>query len=114
MNAARQRAYLVLLAASLVHIKWDLACWYGGYSWLLPWRSRSQRRTAQRAAYRSAAFHNLAIYSSRDFAGFSEEMFWRDIEKFYQEFPDSRWANYRGLFEHCLRGEEVTIIRPGG
>jgi len=114
MESERQRALRIVLAAGMLHVKWDLACWYDGFAWLLPWRCRHQVRAARRAAFRSAAFHNLAIFASQDFAGFSEEQFWRDMEGFHRDFPESNWANYRGMFERCLRGEEVQIIKPGG
>lgn len=32
MDATRERAYRLLLSAGLLHVKWDLACWYGGLS----------------------------------------------------------------------------------
>jgi hypothetical protein len=113
MEAERQRAYQIILAAGLLHVKWDLACWYGGFTWLLPWRWRRQVRAARRATFRSAAFHNLAIFASQGFAGFSEEQFWQGVEQFNQDFPEASGADYRGMFERCLRGEEVGIIKPG-
>lgn len=113
MECERQRAYEIILAAGLLHVKWDLACWYGPFAWLRPWLARRQIRAARRAAFRSAAFHNLAIFASQGYRGFSEEMFWRDIERFHQDFPESDWANYREIFERSLQGEKVLIAKPG-
>ncbi|QDU22638.1 hypothetical protein [Urbifossiella limnaea] len=110
MEAERQRAYLMILSAALQHVKWDLACWYGRFAWLRPWRSRHQVRGARRAAFRSAAFHNLATFALHDFTGFSEAQFWEDIERFETNFPDGRWMDYRAEFERCLRGEAVRTI----
>jgi hypothetical protein len=114
METERQQAYQVVLAAGLLHVKWDLACWQGGFDWLQPWRLPGQVRAARRAACRSAAFHNLAIFASQAFAQFSEERFWQDVERLYRDFPESTWANYREMFERSLQGHEVCIVRPGG
>ena len=113
MEPARERAYRVLLSASLLHIKWDLACLFGGIR-LLPWAFRRQMRACRRAACRAFAFHNLAILASQDFEGFSEERFWQDVERFLEHYPESDWSDYRGMFERCLRGEEIHVIAPGG
>ena len=112
MEPARERAYRAILSAALLHIKWDLACLFGGFSWL-PWRLRRQMRACPRAACRAVAFHNLAIFATLEFRGFAEERFWRDVERFLQRYPESRWSDYRGMFE-LPAGEEVHVIAPGG
>lgn len=114
MDSHRQQAYLTVLAASLLYVKWDLACWYGGFAWFRPWNWRHLVRAASRAAYRSATFHNLAIFTTHDFVGFSEEYFWKEVDRFHNDFPETHWNNYRGIFDRCLRGEEVHIVKPGG
>src|SRR5947209_4900375 len=113
MEEARVRAYRVLLAQGLLHLKWDLACLLGGVSWLRPWRALLQAGAARRAALRAYAFHNLAIRSTFDFAGFSEDAFWADIEQFRRDCPDAL-CPYREVFERCLRGDPVYIVAPGG
>jgi hypothetical protein len=113
MDATREQAYRLLLSAGLLHVKWDLACLYGGFSWL-PWQFLHQARSARRAAHRAATFHNLAIFAAQDFRGFSEDWFWGEVERFSRDFPESGWSNYRGMFEAALRGEEVHVIQPGG
>jgi hypothetical protein len=110
MDAVREHAYRLLLSAGMLHVKWDLACFYGGFTWKL----RHQVRRGRRAACRSVAFHNLAIFATYDFVGFSEERFWGDIERFLRNFPESPWSNYREIFEHALLGEPVHIIAPDG
>ena len=110
---AKVRAYRVLLAQGLLHLKWDLACLLGGFSWCRPRLALAQARSARQAALRAYAFHNLAIRSSFDFAGFSEEEFWADIDKFRRKCPDAL-CPYREVFERCLRGEPVNIVAPGG
>ena len=109
MDDLKKQAYRIILSAGLLHIKWDLACWYGGRSW----RDRKlQNEAAQRAAFRAFAFHNLAIGASADFAGFNESRFWADIEKFRSDKPNAI-CPYRDVFESVLRGERVNIIAPG-
>jgi len=114
MDIDRQEAYRLVLAAGMLHIKWDLACWGNSFPWfnLFEWRLLWQQGVI--AADRSRTFHNLAISASRHFEGFSEEQFWIDVEHFHDRHPETNWADYRGIFERCLRGESVEIIRPGG
>ena len=114
MNPDRKKAYLALLATGMLHVKWDLACWHGGLSWLSPRHAWRQLRAAQVAAARSVAFHNLAIFSVRDFSEFREHEFWRDLDWLRNKHPDGIRADYRDLFERYLRGERIEIIRPAG
>src|SRR5688500_7546997 len=113
MDEARVRAYRVLLAQGLLHLKWDLARFYGGLSLTRPWRLLSESRAARTAASRAFAFHNLAIFAASDFEGFSEERFWADINGFRSDCPDAL-CPYREVFERCLRGEPVCIVAPDG
>lgn len=112
MDATKTRAYLIVLAQGLLHLKWDLACLLGGLSWWPP-HAIGQLRAARRAALRAYALHNLAIRSTFDFTGFSEEQFWADIEKFQRDCPGAL-CPYRTVFELCLRGEAVNIVAPSG
>lgn len=111
---SRKNAYRLVLAAGMLHLKWDLAGCYDGFSWVRPWRFMRQCRSAIRAAQRSSAMHNLAIFASLDFEHFSEDQFWRDIDEFCRRYPDDVTANYRQLFDRCLNGEAVHIMAPSG
>ena len=113
MDEARARAYRLVLAQGLLHLKWDLARFYGGLSLARPWRLPGESRAVRAAAFRAFAFHNLAIFAASDFAGFSEEAFWADIETFRRDCPDAL-CPYRAVFERCLRGEPVHIVAPDG
>jgi hypothetical protein len=113
MEEAKRRAYRLLLAHGMLHLKWDLAGLLGGISWFRPRLAWLQARAARQAAKRAYAFHNLAIRSAFDFAGFSEEEFWSDIQKFRRDCPEAP-CPYREVFERCLRGEPVNILAPGG
>src|SRR5262245_18176051 len=113
MDDIRVRAYRVLLAQGLLHLKWDLARFYGGLSISRPWRLLSESRAARTAALRAFAFHNLAIFAASDFAGFSEEAFWADIDAFHRGCPKAL-CPYREVFDRCLRGEPVNIVARSG
>ena len=73
MDEARTRAYRMLLAQGLLHLKWDLARFYDGLSLTRPWQLLRESRSVRTAAFRAFAFHNLAISAAADFVGFSEE-----------------------------------------
>jgi hypothetical protein len=111
MDESRMRAYRVLLAQGLLHLKWDLAKFYGGLSLARPWQLFGESRAIRTAAFRAFAFHNLAIFAASDFVGFSEDAFWAEIDNFRRDFPEAL-CPYREVFERCLRGEPVTIIAP--
>jgi hypothetical protein len=113
MEEIRARAYRLLLAQGLLHLKWDLARFYGGLSLSRPWRLWRESQSIRIAACRAYAFHNLAIAAASDFTRFSEEAFWSDIDKFSRDCPDAM-SPYREVFERCLRGEPVNIVAPSG
>lgn len=114
MAPPKERAYRLILSAALLHVKWDLACLFGGFSWFRPRTLYRQLQSCRRAAFRASAFHNLAILSTYGFADFSEERFWSDIDSFRANCPGPDWADYRAMFERVLAGEEVHVIAPGG
>jgi len=111
MDETRVRAYRVLLAQGLLHLKWDLAGFYGGLSLARPWQLFRESRSVRTAALRAFAFHNLAIFAAADFTDFSEEKFWEDedIEKFRRDCPHAL-CPYRDVFEQYLRGNPVCIL----
>src|SRR5262245_44090146 len=97
MEERRGRAYLVRLGQGLLHLKWDLARFYGGLSLSQPWRLFRESRAVRTASFRAFAFHNLAIFAASDFAGFSEEKFWADIDSLRRDCPDAL-CPYREVF----------------
>ena len=103
------RAYRIVLAAALYHMRRDLACVLGGMSWWRPMLLRNQLRAVCVSAYRAYAFHNLAIYAARDFRGFREDYFWETIDWFHAECPKVG-DRYRELFDFALTGKSVDIV----
>src|SRR6185369_3761481 len=76
MDALRKEAYRHLIYAAMLDMRilppqprwWSLSRWREVYS-----------ETA-RVKDLAHAFHNVALYSRRDFEGFDEAMFWRDLD----------------------------------
>ena len=44
--------------------------------------------------------HNMASFSTRDFAGFEEQRFWNEFARLHAKHPDLQ--HYRGLFQNAL------------
>ncbi len=110
MEERTKQAYRLILSAGMLHLKWDLACWQTGID---VWNWRRQAESARRASLRAFAFHNLAIFAARDFCGFSEDSFWKEVDRFHSDCPESL-CPYREMFEQCLRGDPIEIIAPDG
>lgn len=108
MDENRKKAYLFLLCAALMHLKWDLVGFWQGLSLWRPWRLVRDSHFVRRAACRAIAFHNLAFFLSCELAGFSEEMFWNDIEEFSNKFPRD-FADYRDVFDRKIAGEPTSV-----
>ncbi|HEY1067683.1 MAG TPA: hypothetical protein VGE52_16280, partial [Pirellulales bacterium] len=111
MDEDRKRAYRLLLAAALLHLKWDLACALGGLSWLRPRQLIGQAQAVHIASLRAYALHNLAIASQWDFHFFDEEAFWAGIDRFTLSHPAEAFS-YRTIFERCLNGDPPNIVAP--
>jgi hypothetical protein len=114
METVTKGAYAFLLSAATLHLKWDLVRFWGGFIWWPPWRLPGHLRAIKRAAHRAVTFHNLAVFLTLEMNGFNEERFWREIDEFVRRFPEEESANYRGMFERRLAGDEVWVIKPGG
>ena len=113
MDTETERAYRILLAQGLLHVKWDLNDFSDGLFLTRPWKLIQQSRRVRMAAHRAVLFHNLAIFSTADFEGFSQERFWADVDYFQRAYPNAL-CPYRNVFERCLRGEPICIIAPDG
>ena len=62
-------------------------------------------RELRRVKALANCFHNLAAYSVRDFEGFEEAMFWREMEYVRSEFGDEAVERYRRIFDLYLTGK---------
>ena len=117
MEAARKEAYAFLLSAALLHLKWGWVRFWHGLGWWPPWRLPGDLRRIKMAAHRAVAFHNLAVFLTLDMNGFSEDTFWRwgrSSGSRVDSRQEAEWANYRGMLERKLAGDDVFVIKPGG
>lgn len=105
-DAAELSAWRVLLAAAVLHTKWDLQ---GISAWSLLLSPRVSYRRIRRARDRAVLFHNLALFSTHDLEGFEPERFWADVARFrsvHAEEPD-----YAALYTAALAGP-VSLLAP--
>jgi hypothetical protein len=76
------------------------------------WKPKSWQRRLHSMKHVCAlanAFHNLALYASRDMRGFKEERFWEEMERYANLYPkEAEWTNYKQLFEERLADENKT------
>ena len=110
MEEQRKQAYVILICAAMLHLKYDLGAFGFGLSWFSPRHLRHQLRRMRISFARAWAFHSLAFFIAADMRGFDEDIFWKDISHFERQFPDGKRINYRALFERKLAGEEITGI----
>lgn len=52
--------------------------------------------------------HNLALYSSLDFAGFEEQHFWHEHKLICQSWPGAGFERYREIFDEYLQGKRYV------
>jgi hypothetical protein len=93
MTEARKNLYRKLLYVAMLemrmHSSWPSRLFY---SW--NWNGRSRRSVLQFINNLTDWLHNLALYSSLDFEGFEEELFWQDCQAFREQFPADKWVPF--------------------
>lgn len=98
MEERTKNNYRWLLYAMCIEIRggsgslWSLRRWVG-----------SELRKRQDLA---DAFHNLAHFSSLDFAGFEPSSFWRELAR----LPRRPMFDYRAIFDSMEAGEKGSFI----
>ena len=99
MDDARKYAYRMLLYRAMLQIR--MIQW-AKHRWLqLPSVWRQQARAVKAAGAVADWLHNLANYSSADFEGFEEALFWSDFESLVSNFPEV--AYYKAHFDGAVR-----------
>ena len=101
MNEHRKDAYRYLLYWALLDIRGIEWITYRAWRFLNPLILRRELRRASRAGAIADWLHNLAHYSSLDFDGFDENLFWKGYERFVNKHGDP-WK-FREVFERRLR-----------
>src|SRR5689334_11918074 len=97
MDERRKNAYRYLLYWALLDIR--------PIAWLRlrnPLRWPSAVRRFRRAGALADWLHNLALFSSLDFAHFDEEWFWRDGRSLEARYPGFELEWYQRVFEERL------------
>jgi hypothetical protein len=92
MDNKRKQAYLYLLYRVLLEIRSAASFAYGGIWWLSPYVWKNAARRLCHVWILANAYHNLAAYAARDFDGFNEELFWRDVGEHHRETFNQRLA----------------------
>lgn len=68
------------------------------------------KRYLQRTGVIANWLHNLAYYSSFDFEGFDEELFWRDYESFNKRFPKLYLEEFKNVYEQKLQKQPTDEL----
>ncbi|MGI4760406.1 MAG: hypothetical protein ACRYF0_06855 [Janthinobacterium lividum] len=106
MKEKKKELYRQLLYWAMIDMRMHSA---SGISILRSLLSRHRRThyTINRFTYAMNNWlHNTALYSTSNFVGFKEELFWEDYRRFRQEFPADRWA---GLTESIIKELQATV-----
>jgi hypothetical protein len=100
MESKRQEAYRHLLYTALLHLR-------AGHRDVVWWSLQSWRRAAselRRSRALADCFHNLALFSVRDFERFDEDRFWQDIQHLGQTHGSELVERYRRIFDEYIDG----------
>ena len=75
--------------------------------WLSPffWKRHIQRVRA--LGELAEWLHNMAAFSTRDFAGFDEQRFWNEFARLLAKHPDTQ--HYRSLFQNALTESQMGL-----
>lgn len=102
MNHETKTAYRHLLYVAMLAIRtycqsrgqpsWSLFEWYRQY------------RRSRIAGAMADWLHNLALYSSQEFKGFDEQLFWKEHAYLCDRFPGKQLERYREIFDEYLNG----------
>ena len=106
MDKRRKHAYRFLLYWAMLDIRilgWSVRGWWDRVN---PFRWGHARRQLMLAGDLADWLHNLALYSSNEFAHFNEQWFWRDFEIVVRRHPEAGLERYRNIFERRLEDRE--------
>jgi hypothetical protein len=102
MDTLRKEAYRHLIYVAMLDMRcspptarwWSLSRWKAIYAETL------------RVKELANTFHNIARYSARNFDGFDETRFWKDIDCVASQWRDPVDYDYRKIFEQYLAGNK--------
>ena len=99
MDDATKNAYRYLLYWSILEIR--QVAWMR-FRWWRPLRWRRNFQYMRYAGDIADWLHNLAAYSSLDFAGFREDWFWSEYERLKERYGITEAGVYREAFQKRL------------
>jgi hypothetical protein len=103
VNDLTKAAYRHLLYVAMLAIRND--CQSRGGTSGNPFEWRRLYRRSRVAGVLADWLHNLAAFSSRDFADFDEQIFWKEHAGICRRFPGERFERYREIFDEYLAGK---------
>ncbi len=106
VNEQTKAAYRHLLYVALLAIRND--CQPRGRESGNPFEWRRRYRRSRVAGATADWLHNLAQFSSLDFARFDERRFWYEHANLCRQFPGQRLESYREIFDEYLAGR-ITV-----
>jgi len=103
MSEQAKAAYRHLLYVAMLAIRND--CQSRGAESKNPLKWHRQYRRSRIAGATADWLHNLAQFSSQDFAGFDEQQFWTEHSHLCRRFPGERLERYREIFTDFIAGQ---------
>lgn len=103
VNNKTKAAYRHLLYVAMLAIRND--CQSRGRESRNPFEWRRQYQRSGVAGATADWLHNLAQYSSLDFARFDEQQFWSEHAHLCRRFPSRMLERYREIFDEYLAGQ---------
>ncbi|RZJ90255.1 MAG: hypothetical protein EOO60_09150 [Hymenobacter sp.] len=92
MTEERKRLYRELVRWAMIDMRMYSSWAYSSGLVLLLRRRRSHRQLLRFLNAMNDWLHNVALYSTVDFIGFREDLFWQDYQRFRSRYPADRWA----------------------
>ncbi len=99
MDANKKYAYRFLLYWAMLDIR-PIAWSPQGGEWINPFFWRSHIRRIRALGELAEWLHNMADFSTRDFAGFDQQRFWDEFERLRTKHHGCQ--HYRSLFQNAL------------
>jgi hypothetical protein len=107
MNEHRKKAYRHLLYSGVLMIRSQTGFYSGKPGWRFwYWFLPRNFSVAYSAFFLADTLHNLAYFSSKDFEGFDEERFWRDVRTLDRLGLALHGENLRGMFQYALETDD--------
>jgi hypothetical protein len=108
VNEQTKAAYRHLLYVAMLAIRID--CQSRARECRNPFEWRRQYRRSRVAGATADWLHNLAQFSSLDFARFNEQQFWTEHSHLCRRFSGERLERYHEIFDEYLAGRVSVCL----